>query len=336
MKELFKHHLIPLLNSKPVARLANQILGSGIPVFIVHRVKSASSSYRGIDPDHLRNCLDYLLNRSYRFISVEDIINRLRNGENLPDNAVSFTMDDGFLDQAELAAPIFLEYDCPVTFFVITDMLDGTGWPWDAQISWLTNTSTRPFMDIRIDGESISLPLRNDEEKRSARLKLRNTLKEIEARDIPRLMQELATATGLTLTNTPQEDFRVMNWNQARELEEQGVCFAPHSKSHNILSKLDRQSSFDEIQGSWQKLQRELQHPLKVYCYPTGRKLDFGPREIAFLEQQGFLGAMATTPGFIKPATNSTHSLFSLPRFELPESMTDFIQYCSWLEYCRY
>ena len=83
---------------------------------------------------------------------------------------------------------------------------------------------------------------------------------------------------------------------------------------------------------SWDALCRELSNPLKVFCYPTGRMFDFGPREIAYLEQAGFLGATSSISGLIDSSALMRNQVFSLPRISLPDSMDYFIQYCSWIE----
>ena len=106
---------------------------------MVHRINFDGSSKPGITPDHLRNCLLYLYQTGYQPVSLEDLFSALNNQTQLPEKAAVFTMDDGYIDQALIAAPIFIELDCPVTFFVITDMIDQTMWPWDAQVSWIIN-----------------------------------------------------------------------------------------------------------------------------------------------------------------------------------------------------
>ena len=87
-----------------------------------------------------------------------------------------------------------------------------------------------------------------------------------------------------------------------------------------------------EILDAWQSIENELNNPLRVFCYPTGRAIDFGEREIEVLKDYGYLGAMSTTPGFVRQKNSSGDQIFSLPRLALPDNMTDFIQYCSWIE----
>ena len=104
---------------------------------MLHRITVEGQQYTGTTPDHLRRCLSYLKKTGYTFVSLEELILALKNQTALPDKPVVFTMDDGFYDQAEIGIPIFLEFECPVTMFLISGMLDGDLWPWDDQVVYL-------------------------------------------------------------------------------------------------------------------------------------------------------------------------------------------------------
>jgi Polysaccharide deacetylase len=161
-------------------------------------------------------------------------------------------------------------------------------------------------------------------------------MKEMDAELIHEDICKLARAAGTPVPDTAPPDYQPLNWEMARELEKKGIRFAPHSMTHRILSKLGRDAVESEIRGSWETMTSHLVRPLKVFCYPTGRRLDFGPREIDILKKEGFLGAVSTIPGYVTNSMSPHEQLFSLPRFELPESMTYFMQYCSWIEYARW
>ena len=126
-----------------------------------------------------------------------------------------------------------------------------------------------------------------------------------------------------------------MTWDMARQLESRGIQFAPHSVSHNLLSRLDDANIQKEISESWATIDRELLNPLKVFCYPTGRTGDYDARAINMLRDCGYLAAVSTTPDFVMPVKGDNDQLYSLPRFSLPDSMEDFIQCCTWIEYAK-
>jgi len=335
VKNLFKRVFVPALASRPVSAMATRALGRGIPIFMVHRIVVQGQPNTGNTPDHLRRCLRYLRESGYTFVSVEEIILALKDKTPLPDKSVAFTMDDGFADQARIAGPIFLEFDCPLTFFVITGLVDQALWPWDAKVSWLIDNSKQSVLEIAFADEALTVKLGDARKRRLARQRVRDIIKELDGELIPDILNRLAQAAEVAIPETIPAVYQPLAWDTARELEAKGIRFAPHSISHRILSKLRRASVEQEIRGSWEALQRELANPLKVFCYPTGRVFDFGPREIGLLKNLGFLGAAATVPGFVEPGKGGEDQIFRLPRFELPESMTDLIQYCSWIEHAK-
>ena len=244
-------------------------------------------------------------------------------------------MDDGYIDQAQIAAPVFLEYNCPVTLFVITDMLDHIAWPWDAKVSWIIETSQQSSLESSAVIKQLGINNGKIANKRKLRRSIQNAIKTLDVKVIPDILQQLADSAGVTIPDTPPPDYQPMSWNDARQLEKQGVCFAPHSVSHNIMSRLDQESMEWEINQAWQLICNELKNPLKVFCYPTGRPADFGRREIEALKKSGYLGAVSVTPEFVKNNKQSHNYIFSLPRLALPGNMTDFIQCCSWVEGIR-
>jgi len=134
LKKLLKKLFIPILASRQITSIAHHLFDCGTPIFMLHRITAHEQQAEGkIDPDHLRNCLQYLHKNNYTCISLEQLILSLQHNKPLPAKTVCFTMDDGYIDQAQIAAPIFLEFNCPLTFFVITEMLDHTAWPWDGK-----------------------------------------------------------------------------------------------------------------------------------------------------------------------------------------------------------
>lgn len=335
MKHILKKLFIPPLTSRPVSALASHFLNAHTPVFLIHQLAHDKKHSYGLTPDHLRNCLSYLTENGHNFVSLKDAILALQYGHALPDKAVVFTIDDGFMEQTTAIVPIFLEFKCPLTFFVITDMLDQAIWPWDAKVSWLINNSTKSSIKIEFSDEAIHIDISNAEKKHYARDIVRAFIKETDAENITDALNCVAIATGVTIPDIPPHQYKAMTWDVARELEAKGVTFAPHSKTHQILSKMNAQSAKNEIEGSWQRLKEELNDPLNVFGYPTGRLFDFGSREISILKENNFLAAVSTIPGHLTSIEDPDLNLFSLPRLDLPESMTDFIQYCTWIEYAK-
>ena len=67
--------------------------------------------------------------RFYSVISLGELLDRLRNGDDLSGRIV-ITFDDGYLDNYREAAPILRRFNLPACFFVVTDFMGSTHVPW--------------------------------------------------------------------------------------------------------------------------------------------------------------------------------------------------------------
>lgn len=334
-RQLIKQFLVPALASRHVSAFATRLFGYGIPVFMLHRLAPDGSSAHGHTPTYLRQCLQFLQDRGHTFVSLEDIITALDDGAPLPEKPVAFTMDDGFNDQATLAAPVFIEYECPVTIFLISGLLDGDLWPWDDKVAFLINNTDAEAVEISISGENQVLRLDNTLYRSEAITNIQNRMKMIDGNNVADALRLLSDTVQVSIPEIPPASYQPMTWDIARDLEQKGVCFAPHTVSHRILSKLSAEDAATEIDNSWQRLRNELSSPTPIFCYPTGRVADFGEREIYLLKKRGFIGAVSTVPSHINMKENSGNYRYSLPRFGLPDTFCDFMQYSTWIEYAK-
>jgi len=303
---------------------------------MLHRVSTSYQPGTGyIDSNHLGDCLSYLHDHKYSLLSLEQLILAIRHGESPPPKSVVFTIDDGYIDQAEIAAPIFLEHECPLTFFVITGMLDHRILPWDAQIAWIIESSKKPQLENCTSIRNLDLDIFSNMTRRELRRSIQISLRAMDTDSINAVVEQLAHDADVEIPSRFPDSFLPMDWDTARELEQRGVRFAPHSVSHNILSRLARDAVASEIRESWKTLENELKQPLKIFCYPNGNTFDYGDREIELIKQEGYLGAVSTTPKFVKPDILPDDNLYRLPRLALPGNMTDFIQHCEWFARSR-
>ncbi len=324
-----------LLATRPVDALGRRMAGPFVPVFLLHRSEQPEHRISGVQPAYLRRCLDWLARHRYRHLALAQLAETLRNGEPLPQRAVVFCMDDGYADQAQVLAPLFLEYDSPVTCFLITDLLDRRDWPWDDKVAWLINHTGVSRISLEVGGEALLYRLEKPEHRREARHDVWDRLKALPAAEVPEVLERLARACHLALPDAAPAGYEPMAWDQARALAARGVQFGPHSRSHRILSRLGAEDSEQEIIHSWQRLREELPAPAPVFCYPTGRAEDFGPREQATVERLGLRAAACAIPAPLRLQAHRPPPLYAIPRMDLPRDFGTFVRYCAWMEAFR-
>ena len=182
---------------------------------MMHRMQMSNESDGGITEKQLRRCLQYLVDHDYQFIALEDLALSLKENRPLPPNGVVFTMDDGFADQAEIAAPIFLEFNCPVTFFVITGMLDQKLLPWDVKASYLINASKNESINLTFPDKTYHFNISSSHGRQEARRIIRDALKMMDPAATDAAIEQISQATGVAIPASPPKEFAPISWARA-------------------------------------------------------------------------------------------------------------------------
>src|ERR1700678_1914810 len=107
-----------------VTRALLAVTDTQATIFMLHRLPVPELGIHGHDLTPLLRILAYLRKERYDLISLGEMFRRLRAGVPCK-RAIAFSIDDGYFDHAHIGAPVFAEFDCPVTTFVTTGFLDG-------------------------------------------------------------------------------------------------------------------------------------------------------------------------------------------------------------------
>lgn len=310
---------------------------NSVVVFMLHRFQDVERDISGHRPFVLKHALEYMRRHKYAFVSLSELFQRLAGDGSPLRHPVAFTLDDGYADQATVACPLFAAFDCPVTTFVTTGFLDGDLWLWWDRIEYIFRNSVRnelqfPQTDGAIEYRWTDKPSRN-----SVQANLIQRCKRMSTSERDTLISYLAEQAEVALPSRAPTEYAAMSWHELRMCESNGMSFAPHSVTHPILSRLDEQQSRWEIHHSWSRLQAEAQQPLPIFAYPNGRSEDFGPREVAFLKDAGFIGAVTSVRGYnsMLSLQAQPESPFTVKRIAYPDSLSEVIQYVSGIERFR-
>ena len=317
-----------------VNRLFGSLTQDFVAVFTLHRMQDIANNIYGHSPEFLRSTLQYLRREGYNLVSLNDLHQRLQGEGPVLRKAVAFTMDDGFIDQATVAAPIFMEFDCPVTIFLITDFIDRKLWPWDDRVSHIFLTSRKPRFSLLIGDKHIEYDLSTPSQRLAGANDFRQRVKLIPEAEMLAALDRLVISADVEVSQTPVAPYLPLTWDMARQLERKGVTFGPHTVSHGILSRMTRERAQHEITESWRRVKEELVHPVPFLAYPTGRQIDYGIRDMRLVEENGLTGAMTTEPGHADLATKNSRrrSRYELNRYMLTNELEDVMQYSSWIE----
>ena len=301
-------------------------------IFMLHRMSSPDVIEQGHSPKFLDQALSYLKNKGYNFVSLEQLFDAAEGKIELPARSIAFTIDDGFEDQAEIAAPIFIKHQCPVTIFLITNFIDTGSPPWDSFVKHVFINADMDEIKLKVEGEQYRFNLSNLDERYNSLREFRDKCKECSQDHLINILTELLSASGMKNVSLPLSSARPLTWKRARELEEQGVSFAPHTETHIILSKASDDLASKEITGAWDRVNAELKHPCPVFAYPTGRKQDFTRRDINVIRELNLKGAVTAEAGYFKLDEMTEADRYLVKRMSFPSNLEDLIQSLSGLE----
>ena len=216
--------------------------------------------------------------------------------------AVAVTVDDGYADFMEIGLPAFVEFDCPVTSFIVPDVIDGKSWFWWDRLDWMLRRLPSQGVTVSLDGCDIVLrpdaavPTFTWQRPLVARLKRVPKLKREE------FMSAIEHSVGQSPPSEAPVAYSVMGWNDLKQCERAGVQFGAHSLSHPVLSECSSDQLRHEVNGSAIRLKAELATPSNVFCYPYGLRDDFGTRECEMLSASTFSYAVSAMPGILMPS----------------------------------
>jgi len=135
----------------PIRRMASRALRGRAMVVALHRVNDVNAGDGlTLSADQFEDHCGFLSDH-FDVVPLAEIVQRLASSAPL-DGQVAITFDDGYRDNAEIAAPILARYGLPATFFVTTGFIGSEiVAPWDAELAvapgWMTWDQVRELHD---------------------------------------------------------------------------------------------------------------------------------------------------------------------------------------------
>jgi peptidoglycan/xylan/chitin deacetylase (PgdA/CDA1 family) len=315
----------------PILSLSTRGVGT---VFMFHRFADPQLGNPGHDSAGLRIMLGALRRSGRELLPVEEIVRRAREGDFGRSAPIAFTVDDGYLDFATMAAPIFAEFDCPVTVFLVTGVLDGHDWYWWDRIIFTLEETRHRSANISLFGRTLQFGWENPVERTTAGQAIMDALKLVNNAERLRVLGLLSSALEVVIPQRPPKRFAPMSWEQVRSCAAMGAAFGAHTVTHPILSRIGNEEARQEIETSWRRLTSETTAVTDVFCYPNGGPLDFTPATIRILRELRFSSAVTTSRAYVTPAAyNATADApYCVPRFAYPDDPIDVQQILSGIE----
>ena len=242
-------------------------------------------------------------------VSLEQALELLAEGS-LDRDCVVITFDDGYQDNYRLAFPILCRSKIPATVFLITGLIGGNQVPWyDECREYLKAFATTKVAPIRPTEDPIIVQIQNILSSRgkieSKVERATDFLKTVNHRRRQKVLQLMRSRFQGTHSNKGR--FRMMNWDQVREMACHGVTFGSHTVTHPVLTRMGAHEAERQLTISKQNLEKKLATPCDAFAFPNG---DFDPGIIEILKRGGYRSACTQIFG----ANESGCNVFRLKR----------------------
>lgn len=240
-----------------------------LAVLTVHRVAPADHVVPGLlsaTPDGFARLLD-LLASEFHVLPIEEVLERERGGPGLPPRSLLLTFDDGYRDIADHAWPSLAARGMPAVVFVpsaFPGRPERSFW-WER--AWAAIEATRR-PNVVVGGTT--LPLRSRGDRAAAYRAVRTVLKAGPDRDVEGIVASLEDALADRGAPRAEPSGRSLDWDALRALNHAGLALGSHTRTHPLLTRVDRAAIAEEIGGGVDDLTRETGSRIPAFAYPSG------------------------------------------------------------------
>lgn len=268
-----------------------------LQILVYHRIVDEDDPFFPPTPINVfARQMDYLAAR-VRVLPLGEAVERLHRND-VPDNAVVVTFDDGYRDNYVNAFPILRQLSIPATIFLATGAI-GTGtllWH-DTVFSAFRETRRRWFEGF--DGSSTRHSLATVSDRCFALKHVLDFLRSVNDEDRRRWIDRLIECLGVE-ARTHSSDL-MLRWDDVRAMHRAGISFGSHTVNHPILSRESPENVATEIRTSKRAIEAALGVSIDTFAYPSGRTADFTSAVKALVKEEGFLCGVTAVFGTNAP-----------------------------------
>ncbi|MBN2350557.1 MAG: polysaccharide deacetylase family protein [Bacteroidales bacterium] len=338
-KEIIVQYISPLLTGLQLDKLWHPLLGGLGHILMLHRVVPAKKANRienhqslEISPERLEKIIRFYKNKSYHFLSLDQLYLQLKNN-NVKSPFVVFTFDDGYKDNYTHAYPIFKKHNVPFAIYITTSFPENTAiiW-WYFLEEYLVNNNSINFSD---NDNNYSYDLSTFKEKLKAFFEIRSLF-------IQKPETELLdfTCCVFNISKERVKEYSLeycMTWKDIIHLSgDPLVTIGAHTVNHVGLANRSLEEARYEIEQSKKILDDKIKQPVFHFSYPFGTEKEANNREFELVSKSNYKTACTTRLSNIY--IQHKKFLYSLPRISVNNLTTKAylkLQICGLIPYIK-
>lgn len=256
-------------------------------------------------PEMFRKQLAFL--KRHCFVTTfKELADLIAANEEIPDNTVIITFDDGYRDNYDIALPILSEFNLPAVVYVVTDNID-SGQPfWFDVLSYALLRAPNGCLSI-LDGQH-SFDI-SEENRKSLRRSFGDLVRTLSDQERVRALRELVDYSKCR-SDIDALERTVLTWPEVSELQSAGIEIGSHTVTHPFLTRLSDQQLRSELMDSKSCIESAIGAEVRSVSYPTGGKAYYDERAVKLAAECGYQFAVS----YEHNALPYSHEI----RFEIP------------------
>ena len=297
--------------------LARRRRSRGVLILTYHRVRSEPDPYLPAMPveDFARQM--ECLKRRFRVGHLEDLLECVER-DDVPDDAVAITFDDGYRDNFDCAFPILRALDLPATFFLVTGAISGRSALWHDRVFRAFSLTTAACLE-RFGDSAKSRRLGSPDERDATRDAVLGYLKTLHPTRRDSEIDDLVRRLGVPDAEPPQR--LMLEWDEVASMRRGGCRFGAHTVSHPVLSRLSLDEARHELSASRLAIEERLGEPCRVLAYPNGKPADYSPTIHRLAHEVGYRWVLSTVFGVHRSRrADVAEAPFPIPRMAVGEA----------------
>lgn len=235
------------------------------------------------------------LARRFNPVTVDEVVEFVLGGRQLPSRAVAVTFDDGFSDNYDSALPVLKHYGVPATFYILVNAVDTGALPWYCRLNFAFRTTRKPEWYDPAQNQTYKT---ETTQNRKAAL---NRAWEIGAGKVGSGQEEFVRHVEKLLEVEPPKAGLMLTWDKVRALKEAGHTIGAHTLSHPNLAHVSPEEAQTEIVGCKERLEAVMGGSIQHFSYPhPALNPQWNPQTLQITRQAGFKSAALTARGPVR------------------------------------
>jgi len=289
----------------------------------LHRVYDRRCDYHSksirrlhVSREYLERLIQYYIDNKYEIISLDSVYEILT--ENKKTNKfVSFTFDDGYKDNYEIAYPLFKKHNAPFAIYISSGNPSGKNINWPFMLDELIYRNSE--ISLSFEGKTYHFKTDTLSSKENSYNSVVHILNNCEKENRQDLLDKIFSPYGFDIHSYSKNLF--LTWQEIKELSRSDiVTIGSHTVNHYELARLGHDEVQEEIVRCRETIEANIGKRVDHFAFPFGCKPAIGSREFNIAKKCTFKTCTSTWHGYIHPEHKRCRE--KLPRVTIHEGAT--------------